>query len=260
MSVLAFWATPEIAVRSEVVGLVESIDKDGFTVLGQYVVPEHDKVSTPRHIGDVVAVSGLRRPDGSVVASLVEPRPGAAPRLRGPLKMNENGDLTIGSLRIAGLEATLAGRRVSLAGERREGVFEPSAVVVEPAVPFATDADRLSLEAYVAASSDGLSLGSGLMFSGAKSASVPPSSEPVRAVVTATVDPTGRWVVQSVRVEHEPPDAVITSPRHEKARKDGLDRAGSRSQPGSSGSGRSPGSSSGGSSGRGGGSRNSPSH
>ena len=252
-------ATTAIAVHSEVVGPVESIDRDGFLVLGQHVVMEHDKVSTGRHIGEVVAVSGLRRLDGSVVASLVEPRPGAASRLRGPLRANVNGDLTIGTLRIAGLEPKLAGRRVSLVGARREEVFEPSTLAVEPAIPFSTEADRLSLEAYVVASGDGLSFGSGLVLSGAESASVPPSSGPVRAVVTAIVDPSGRLIVQSVRVEHETPNAEAYPARHEKARKNGPDRAGSKSQPGTSGSGRNPGSSNGGSSGRGGGSRNSPS-
>ena len=248
--------TTEIAVRSEMVGPVESIDGDGFMVLGQHVVMEHGNVSTDRHIGEVVAVSGLRRPDGTVVASLVEHRPGAASRLRGPLRINAAGDLTIGALRIAGLEPKLAGRRVSLTGDRRDEVFKPSTIVVEASVPFATEADRLSLEAYVAASGDGLSLGSGLMLRGAESASVPPSNEPVRAVVTATVDPSGRLIVQSVRVEHETPNAESYPARREKARKDGPDRAGSKSQPGS---GHSPGSSSGGSPGRGGGSRNSPS-
>ena len=250
--------TTDIAVRSEVVGPVDSIENDAVTVLGQRVVPEHGKVSTSRSIGEVVAVSGLRRPDGSVVASLVEPRPGAASRLRGPLRANKNGGLAIGTLRIAGLEPKLAGHRVSLVGERRDQVFEPATVEIEPAVPFATEADRLSLEAYVAASSDGLSLGSGLVLGGAKSASVPQSGEPVRAVVTATVDPQGRLHVLSVRVEHEPPDAERYTPRHEKTRKGAPDRAGSKNQPGGS-SGRSSGSSDEGSPGRGGGSRSSPS-
>ena len=251
--------TTEIAVRSEVVGPVESTDKDGFKVLGQRIEPEHDKVSTSRRIGEVVAVSGLRRLDGSVVASFIEPRPGAPARLRGPVRADANGDLTIGTLRIAGLDPKLAGRRVSLTGDTREEVFHPSTVVVEPAVPFATEADRLSLEAYVTASSDGLSFGSGLVVGGAGSASVPPSGEPVRAVVTAAVDPKGHLIVQSVRVEHEPPNADRYPARHEKARKGGPQRAGSRGQPGNPASGRSSGSSGEGRSGRGGGSRSSPS-
>ncbi len=251
--------TTEIAVRSEVVGPIDSIEEDGFTVLGQRVVPGSGKASTSHNLGEIVAVSGLRRPDGSVVASLVEPRPGAASRLRGPLRADENGVLTIGILRIAGLEPKLAGRRLSLAGERHDQVFEPTTIVVEPAVPFAPEAGRLSLEAYVAASSDGLRLGSGLVVNGAGSASVPPSGEPVRAVVTAIVDPNGRVMVESVRVEHDPlvPDRVRS--RHDKARKGGLDRTGSGGQPGTAASGHRSESSRGGPSGRGGGSRGSPS-
>lgn len=250
--------TAEIAVRSEVVGPVDAIDQDGFTVLGQRVVLEHDGRATNRRIGEVVAVSGLRRPDGSVVASLVEPRPGAVSRLRGPLRSGENGVLTVGTLQIAGLDPKLAGRRVSLAGTRREELFHPSIIVVEPEVPFATAADRLSLETYVAAASDGLSLGSGLVLGGVESASVAPSGEPVRAVVTAMRDPEGRWQVQSVRVEHEPPNVENYHPRQEKARKGEPDRTGSKGRTGTS-SGRGAGSSHDGSSGRGGGSRGSPS-
>ncbi len=248
-------ATTEIAVQSEVVGPVEFIDEDGFKVLGQRVVPEHDKVLDGRYIGEVVAVSGLRRPDGSVVASLVEPRPGAGSRLRGPLRAERNGDLTIGSLRIAGLEANLAGRRVSLAGETRQQVFQPATVVVEPLVPFATEADRLSIEAYVVASSDGLSLGSGLVLTGAESASIPHSGEPVRALVTASVDAVGELTVQSVRVEHELPNPERSLPR-QKARKGPPDPAESRGKPAPSHSSRSSGE---GASGRVGGSRSSPS-
>ena len=179
-------------------------------------------------------------------------------RLRGPLRSDENGVLTIGTLRIAALELQLAGRRVSLAGERRDEVFHPSTIVVEPVIPFANEADRLSLEAYLAASSDGLSLGSGLVLGGVENASVPPSGEPVRAVVTARVDPKGQLFVRSVRVEHEPFDPERVPSRHEKARKGGPNRSGSGNQTGTSATGRGSGSGRG-DSGRGGGSRGSPS-
>lgn len=251
--------TTEVAVRSEVVGPIDAVEEDGFTVLGQRVVLEPGKLSTGHHPGEVVAVSGLRRSDGSVVASLVEPRPGAVSRLRGPLRADESGVLTIGALRIAGLEPKLAGRRVSLAGDRRDQVFEPTTIVVEPAVPFANEADHLSVEAYVAASSDGLSLGSGLFLGGVESASVPPSGKPVRAVVTATVDPDGMLMVESVRIEHEPITPEGVRSRRDKSRKGGPDRTGSGGQPGTSASGHTSGSGREGSSGRGGRSRSSPS-
>ena len=243
--------TDDIVVRNEVVGPVDSIEKDGFTVLGQSIVPSHAGVSTSLSVGEVVAVSGLRRLDGSIVASLVEPGPGAASRLRGPLRSDENGGLVIGGLRIAGLDPKLAGRRVSLVGVRREQAFEPASVVIEPVIPFATEADRLSLEAYVAVSGDGLTFGSGFFLGSAASGSMPHSTEPVRAVVTATVDPQGRVSVRSVRVEHDPLDAEREPAHREKARKDSRARSGPGSQPGS-GSGRESGSGRGGASGHGG--------
>ena len=251
--------TTVIAVRSEVVGPIDSVEQDGFKVLGQRIVLEPGKLSIGRHPGEVVAVSGLRRPDGSVVASLVEPRPGAVSRLRGSLRADEGGGLTIGTLRIAGLEPKLAGRRVSLVGDRRDQIFEPTTVVVEPVVPFATEADHLSLEAYVASSSDGLSLGSGLVLGGVESVSVPPTGKPVRAVVTATVSPEGVVTVESVRIEHEPITPEGVRSRRDKARNGGPDRTGFGGQTGTSASGHRSGSGHEGSSGRGGNSRSSPS-
>ncbi len=150
-------------------------------------------------------MSGLRRPDGTVVASLVEMRPPGPSRLRGPLATGSDGSFTIGRLRIAGLAPSLAGRRVSLVGRRVEDRFHATTVYIEPHVPFAA-ADRLLLEDYVARTPDGIRFGSGLDMVGNAAAALRaamPMGESVRAVVTAKAGPEGRLGVESLRVARD---------------------------------------------------------
>ncbi|RYC30679.1 hypothetical protein D3273_17695 [Lichenibacterium minor] len=196
-------ATRAIVARSEVVGPVDAVGEGTIVVLGQRVALP-DGVAVPaRRAGDHLAVSGLRRLDGTVVASLVERRPAGAEQLHGPVEDGADGGLAVGGLAVADLSPALRGRRVSLVGARRGGVFHASAVTVEPRVPFAT-ADRLSVEAYVARAPDGLRLGSGLDVSaGAEALADVGDGGPVRAVLLARPDGAGRLDARSLRVERE---------------------------------------------------------
>ena len=86
--------TNRIDAVSEVVGPIESVKDGEITVLGQKVA------WTGRQnwrVGTQVAVSGLRRTDGVIVASLVEQRRNATARVTGPLERDRDG------LRIGGL-------------------------------------------------------------------------------------------------------------------------------------------------------------
>ena len=199
--------TRAIVADSEVVGPMEARVEDGLVVLGQRVVLG-DGVALPRvRRGDVLAVSGLRRPDGAIVATLVERRRFAASRLNGPVTATPDGALAVGGTPVAGLAPELLGRRVALVGRLRGGAFRTQSVTVAPPVPFAA-ATRLSLEAYVARAPEGLRLGSGLDVS-ADAATLEadlPADLPagaVRAVVVARPDPAGRLDVLSLRVEHD---------------------------------------------------------
>ena len=198
-------ATRAIVVRSEVVGPIDAAGPRSLVVLGQHVDLEDGLPAIDHQRGDIVAVSGLRRPDGTVVASLVETRPPGPSRLRGPLVTGSDGSLTIGRLPIAGLAPSLAGCRVSLVGRRVENRFHATTVYVEPHVPFAA-ADRLLLEDYVARTPDGIRFGSGLDMVGNAAAALRaamPIGESVRAVVTAKAGPEGRLGVESLRVARD---------------------------------------------------------
>ena len=84
------YSTRAIDVTSEVVGPVARLAGRQMIVLGQTVSLAAIKAPKVK-IGDVVAVSGLRRNDGIIVASLVERRPGAASRVAGPVDVAANG-------------------------------------------------------------------------------------------------------------------------------------------------------------------------
>lgn len=196
-------ATVAIAAESEVVGPLDAVGEGTIEVLGQRIVVPRG-VTTPRpRAGRYVAVSGLRRLDGTVVASLVELRPRRAARLRGPVEVGADGQPAVGGLRVQGLSPSLIGRRVALVGTRRGGAFVLSAVTIEPEVPFAA-AEQLSIEAYVARAPDGLRLGSGLGMSAAPSVMAEIGDDgPARAVVTAEPNGVGRLDAVSVQVERE---------------------------------------------------------
>ncbi len=197
-------ATRAIVARSEVVGPLDSREADGLVVLGQRVELGEGVALPPHRPGDTLAVSGLRRLDGTVVASLVERRPGAAARLSGPVAVGPDGAPAIGGIRVDGLASALVGRRVTVVGVRSAAGFRAASVAVEPPVPFAA-ADQLSVEAYVARSPEGLRLGSGLdVAAGFATLSALEPDAAVRAVVVVRPGPAGRLEARSVRVEHDP--------------------------------------------------------
>src|SRR4051794_3212281 len=92
--------TRSIHVVSEVMGPIETAEDGGITVLGQRIIATGRE--SWRHPGTYVAVFGLRRTDGVIVASLVEPRRDTTTRVSGPLERDRDG-LRIGGLRLSGV-------------------------------------------------------------------------------------------------------------------------------------------------------------
>ncbi|MGU3536335.1 DUF5666 domain-containing protein [Methylobacterium sp. A54F] len=192
-------ATGRIAVTSEVVGPVEAVAKGGLTVLGQRVSTAGLKGRWA--VGERVAVSGLRRPDGVIVASLVEARGPGPARVAGPVRRGADGTPMIGGLRLDGAGAGLVGRRALVTGEPVAGA---AGLAVARAVPaeagFVPGLRRVSIEAYIGRRGDRIALGSGLPVSGSPSAEIPRRGS-VRAVLTTDVAADGRLTVERLRVE-----------------------------------------------------------
>lgn len=202
-------ATRRIDVASEVVGPVEAAAPGRLIVLGQ-------RVSTAGLSGDWkpgarVAVSGLRRPDGVIVASLVEPREAGPDRVAGPVRRGADGALRIGSLRLTGAATLPPGRRALVTGTATHGAISVTNAA-QLGLPFPPGLKQLSIEAYIGRAGNGLDLGSGYRVSGRPGAKVPRQGS-VRAVVTADIARDGNLTVDRLRIE----DRIAPEPRQPEA-------------------------------------------
>lgn len=190
-------STRAIAVTSEVVGPVEAVARARLTVLGQSVSTAGLKGAKTFAVGERVAVSGLRQGDGTIVASLIEPRAQGRDRVAGPVRRGPDGRLRIGGLRLAGLERQLVGRRVLAEGEAGPGGLTVTSAR-DVSRPFPAGLTRASIEAYVVQGRGGLRLGSGLAVSGrVEPSALPGSGRP--AVIEADLGRDGQMRVEAVR-------------------------------------------------------------
>ena len=188
-------STRSIAVTSEVVGPVEAISARQMTVLGQAVSLGRVKAKglTP---GDIVAVSGLRRNDGTIVASLIERREAGEARVAGPVTVAADGGLRIGGLKLSGMDPDLIGHRAIVEGQQQGETFVVAHATTEAAL--LPGIRRLSVESYVQRRGDGLALGSGFAVGGLGGLKVPIGPS-VRAVLTTSVGTDGRLQIESLR-------------------------------------------------------------
>ena len=117
------YSTHAIDVVNEVVGDIDSISGNHLVVLGQTVSTANLSRGHRWTAGDHVAVSGLRRPDGVIVASLIERRSDAPEQVAGPISQASDGSLKIGDLKLMGVDAAMIGQRALLTGKLADGVF-----------------------------------------------------------------------------------------------------------------------------------------
>lgn len=184
--------TRRIDIASEVVGTVDKIVPNGLIVLGQSIdlrgLQQRDF-----KLGAFVAVFGQRRPNGVIVASLIEPgRPGRT-KIAGPLAVDAAGRLSIGGLALRGVPSGLAGSRVSVEGERRGDVYGVLRFR-NLARPFGPEAGRVVIEGFLAPA--GGRLGSGLLLSGAFAAQ---AGGAALAIVSGRVSGSGELIAGSIR-------------------------------------------------------------
>lgn len=192
--------TRRINVTSEVIGSVEKTKAKRLTVLGQTVSLARLPVAQRRwQVGDRVAVSGLRRSDGTIVASLVERRSGALDQLVGRVGIGADGALMVGRLRLGGVDPALIGQRAILRGSARQGVFEVVHSQSESML-LGSGFTRLSMEAYVERRKDGLLVGPGLSVGGVDLSRLP-SNRSQLVVLDAVVGGNNEWHFKSLRLE-----------------------------------------------------------
>ena len=207
-------ATRAINVTSEVAGPIESVRAGAITVLGQTVVTSASESSY--RVGSPVAVFGLRRTDGTIVASLIEPRHEIAPHVSGVLERDQAG-LRIGGLRLSGVNTTLVGQRVQAKGQLTQGVMQVSRLQADTLADLA-GAERLMIEAYVRRSGNELQLGSGYVAHDVSRFA--PTAGESRVVVNAVRDNSGGLRVESVQSVGSFPGSSLQGP-HAPARPPG---------------------------------------
>jgi hypothetical protein len=190
-------STRAIDVTSEAVGPAEAVTPASLTVLGQTVSTAELKGGRSWKIGDHVAVSGLRRPDGTIVASLIEPAPADLYKTAGPLRRGADGVARIGHLALSRVAGAAEGERLIV-----EGHPEGQSLAVTKSsgdiVLFPASVKKLSIEAYVEQSATGLRLGSGQAASGQFTPALP-AGRPVHAVITGIKGGDGRLKALSLR-------------------------------------------------------------
>ena len=161
-----------VAVVHEVSGPVEALAGDGvLRVAGQRVaVSAGTWGETAPRLGDWVAVSGLREPDGVIAATRLDPRaPGDPVTVHGMLR-REGSTLRVGTLDVrpaaGGLSAS-PGQYVAVTGRYRSGRLLADAISADvlaenPEAYFGGDVRVLVVEAYASGSGGHLQIGSGL--------------------------------------------------------------------------------------------------
>lgn len=190
--------TASIDVESEVVGPILSLADGSLNVMGQTVTTGMLQRARWWRKGVRVAVSGLRRTDGSIAASLIEPRPVGPARVAGILERDADG-FWIGNLKLLAADEALLGRRVIAIGRLMRGGLSPSRLTADRALAQGAGVDLLSLETYLRAEAGRLRLGSGLDVRDAAFGSTLAAGQEIRAIVDARIEPDGQLRLESIR-------------------------------------------------------------
>jgi hypothetical protein len=190
-------STHLIDVTSEAVGPVESVTRASLTVLGQTVSTAGIHDGRNWQTGDHVAVSGLRRPDGVIVASLIEAAPADLYKAAGPLRRGADGVARIGHLALSGVAGAEEGERLIVEGHPEAQGLAVTKSSGDIAL-FPAGVKKFSIEAYVEQTGTGLRLGSGQGAAG-RFAPALPEGKPIRVVLTGIRGQDGRLKAESLR-------------------------------------------------------------
>jgi hypothetical protein len=192
------YSTGAIDVVSEVVGDIDSVSGNFLVVLGQ-TVWTGNLAKGHWAVGDHVAVSGLRRPDGLIIASLIERRSGSVEQVAGPIVQASDGSLRIGGLRLMGVDAAMIGQRAVLTGKFVGDAFAVDTSRAELGI-LRSQARRVLVESYIEYNDGGLYTGSGFAIAGL-STTQPAPRKTVRAIISATFNKDGTLHLDSLRIE-----------------------------------------------------------
>jgi hypothetical protein len=195
-------------VRHEVSGPVEavlSIEPGLIVVAGQRVkVPGKAVGSVLVRPGAWVAVSGLRGPDGDIIATRLDPRPPGRVLVHGPL-IQVDGVATIGSLEIRGFRGShdQFGTYVVTSGTyESDGLHaetvDPDLLASNPPAYFGPGTKRLVLESYTRFASGSATVSGGYS-AGLASGFEPPRDLTGPVIISLDAQPDGSFAVIRAR-------------------------------------------------------------
>lgn len=123
-----------IAITSEVLGRIDRIGALSLSIRHQRIAT-HGLDTRSLKVGDVVAVFGIRKPDGKIIARRIEPRPaGTSEHVRGVVMPRGMG-VSIGGLSLGPRYLPIAGRLALVRFQSVDGHATIARVSVEPLVP-----------------------------------------------------------------------------------------------------------------------------
>jgi hypothetical protein len=189
--------TKKIQILREVVGPIEKISDHGLRVLGQTVEfgrGAKTKKTDAFSIGQHVAVSGLRLPDQTIVASLVETvEPGAA-QLVGVVTRSSDRRLAIGAQPLSGVAEAMLGQRILVRGAVTAGALDVTTTSADAWLP--RGPDNFLVETYLERRGATVKTASGLQLGGGRDLAF---QGVVRAVVGIDATSAGAWSIRSLQ-------------------------------------------------------------
>lgn len=150
-------AARSIAVQSALVGPVTAASAETIRVMSATIGRDAmGAAPADIRIGDVVAVSGLQRADGSLVVTRIESVSTRTALVRGYVTETSSTMVVVGGVTVKQTEAMAAvgvGAWVNVVGDWTDGALEPRSVTIGPEVP--VTAARVSIEGFVERGPDG---------------------------------------------------------------------------------------------------------
>lgn len=188
------FTTGNIQILHEAIGAIEAISGRKMQVLGQKIELAGNVKSDGLAVGRHVAVSGLRMPDQTIVASLVEPVEHGVSQLVGTVTKATDGRLMIGGQPLSGVAESMRGRRMVARGALSGATLDVSHIAGDAWLP--RGPTRFLAETYLESHGSTATTASGL--------DLPQTGDMrfqgvVRAVVGFEVSPAGGWAIQSFR-------------------------------------------------------------